>query len=117
MNRAQRRAKKSYQKVNLGIKTQLIREKAIDIAVQRHLQLQLWAVVVALSEEAGFGKERTQRFLDRIEKVWNEWEQMVQDVDLEYATEKLRIRAEQVSGLKIGYVEDAIRDQMQSGQK
>lgn len=115
MNRAQRRAKPKRRnpgKADLGMKYQMIQSSAIDIAVQRHLQLQLWAFVVALNDEAGFGKDRTQRILNSIGDVWNEWQQMAQDVDLEYATEKLRLKAEQISGMSIGYVEDAIRKQM-----
>lgn len=115
MNRAQRRdkqRKRNPSKADMGLKYQMIQSGAIDIAVQQHMQLLLWSAVVALNEEAGFGAERTQRFLNRVGGVWDEWTQMAHDVDLEYATEKLRMRAEQISGIEVGYVEDAIREQL-----
>lgn len=118
MNRAQRRAKprkRNPSKADIGLKYQMIQSNAIDIAVQKHMQLLLWSAVVALNEEAGFGKERTQRFLNRIGDVWEEWTNMAADVDLEYAAEKLRMRAEQISGIEIGYVEDIIREQLHNG--
>ena len=111
MNRAQRRAKprrRNASRADIGMKYQLLQSATIDIAVQRHMQPLLWSAVVALNNEAGFGKERTRKFLEGVGDVWGEWRRMVQDVDLEYATEKLRMRAEQISGMELGYIEDTL---------
>lgn len=116
-NRAQRRQrnkKRNPHKADIGIKTQLVREHAIDIAVNRHLQIFMWIVVVALNDELGLGQTRTRRVLSRIEDVRSEWDKMRKDVDLDYANEKLRKRAEEISGIEIGYVEDSIRQAMKN---
>lgn len=116
-NRAQRRQRnkrRNPHKADLGIKTQLVREHAIDIAVNRHLQIFMWIVVVALNDELGLGQNRTRRVLSRIEDVRSEWDKMRKDVDLDYANEKLRKRAEEISGIEIGYVEDSIRQAMKN---
>lgn len=116
-NRAQRRQrnkKRNPHKADIGIKTQLVREHAIDIAVNRHLQIFMWIVVVALNDELGLGQNRTRRVLSRIEDVRSEWDKMRKDVDLDYANEKLRKRAEEISGIEIGYVEDSIRQAMKN---
>lgn len=116
-NRAQRRQrnkKRNPHKADIGIKTKLVREHAIDIAVNRHLQIFMWIVVVALNDELGLGQTRTRCVLNRIEDVRSEWDKMRKDVDLDYANEKLRKRAEEISGIEIGYVEDSIRQAMKN---
>lgn len=116
-NRAQRRQrskKRNPHKADIGIKAQLVREHAIDIAVNRHLQIFMWIVVVALNDELGIGQTRIRRVLNRIEDVRSEWDKMREDVDLDYANEKLRKKAEEISGIEIGYVEDEIRQAMRN---
>lgn len=116
-NRAQRRQrnkKRNPHKADIGIKTQLVREHAIEIAVNRHLQIFMWIIVVALNDELGLGQARIRRVLSRIEDVRSEWDKMRKDVDLDYANEKLRKRAEEISGIEIGYVEDSIRQAMKN---
>lgn len=116
-NRAQRRQrnkKRNPHKADIGIKTKLVREHVIEIAVNRHLQIFMWIVVVALNDELGLGQTRTRRVLSRIEDVRSEWDKMRKDVDLDYANEKLRKRAEEISGIEIGYVEDSIRQAMKN---
>ena len=112
--RRQRNKKRNPHKADIGIRTQLVREHAIDIAVNRHLQIFMWIVVVALNDELGLGQTRTRRVLSRIEDVRSEWDKMRKDVDLDYANEKLRKRAEEISGIEIGYVEDSIRQAMKN---
>lgn len=95
----------------------LARDRMIKEAVQRsandarvqvesdiRCQRQLWMCVVALNEQFGFGAERTRKFFEAMETLAEEYETIGKEVDAEYANEKLRQRAEQVSGIKIEYM-------------
>lgn len=111
MNRSQRRSKPrkpNRSKSDMGIRAQLVRETAIDIAVMRHLELFSWFIVIALNDTAGWGAKRIQRFLSVVEDLRKEWDCMRTEVDMDYANEKVRMRAEKVYGMPLGYVEDDI---------
>lgn len=111
-NRQQRRSKRrghGTNKMNIGLKYQLARDMTIDIAVNKSMQRAMWMTAVALNDMAGWGPKRIQKFVEAVESIADEWSKMAQEVDADYANEKLRMKAEQVSGLKIEYVEDQMR--------
>lgn len=100
-----------------SVKYLLTRDKTAEIAVNVHLQRFQWFMAVALNEEFGFGPERIDRALKAIERQMNEWDAIrrentyidrngkeVYDEDL--ANEKLRLRAEEVSGKKLKHISD-----------
>ena len=122
MNRAQRRQIRKGKPMNRtkqleSVKYLLTRDKTAEIAVNVHLQRFQWFMAVALNEEFGFGPERIDRALKAIERQMNEWDAIrrentyidrngkeVYDEDL--ANEKLRLRAEEVSGKKLKHISD-----------
>lgn len=87
-------------------------DKAVALAADILCQRQLWAAVIALNERFQFGPKRTKDFLNTIEQVANEFEAMKEQNGDAYAEEKLRQRAEQVSGIKIRYQHEQEREMM-----
>lgn len=81
-----------------------ISAQTVRIEADRRLQVAAWMQAVALHETFGFGATRIQRFLVAMQEVADEVTRMTDEADGEYALEKLRQRAEQVSGLKIDYI-------------
>lgn len=121
MNRAQRRIGGYPQKMNYASMLaqkraareqfiQTIKDEATDYTANTRMQRLLWMAVCALGEEFRFGKDRTKRFLAAVQEIGDEYARMLDEVDAAYADEKLRQRAEQVSGIKVGYLyEDDLR--------
>ena len=68
------------------------------------------AVALAADIICQFGPKRTRQFLEAMESVTDDFEAMRKEHGDEYAEEKLRHRAEQVSGVKIRYQHEAERD-------
>ena len=85
-------------------------DKAVALAADILCQRQLWAAVIALNERFQFGPKRTKDFLSAIEQVTDDFESMKKENGDAYAEEKLRERAEQVSGVKIRYQHEAERE-------
>lgn len=85
-----------------------LRESAKDTTIQVQVdircQRQLWLCAVALSEGFGFGKDRIMKFFQVLQKCAEDFDQMREENDEEFANEKLRQRAEQISGMKIEYL-------------
>ena len=124
MNRQQRRQAARQQKGNgqnyadvlakrqIGKETlrMAMEDKAVELAADIKCQRMLWGAVVALNEQFQFGPKRTQDFMDAIENVAKDFETMKKENGDEYAEEKLRERAEKVSGIKIRYQHEAERE-------
>lgn len=131
MNRQQRRAQARRKAPGMSYAGQLARRKigqetlrmamedeAVRLASDIICQRQLWAAVVALNEQYQFGPKRTRDFLEAMGKVLDDFEALKKENGDSYAEEKLRQRAEQVSGVKIQYQHEAERaawEQMQKG--
>ena len=85
-----------------------IRAAAADDAVRIESGIQtqraMWLMVVAMAEAFGLGPKRVDRFVRAFQAATDEFEQMVKDNDWDYALEKLRLKAEEVSGVKIDYL-------------
>lgn len=62
--------------------------------------------VIALNEAFGFGGERARRFLEALDKVCNEVEQMAKDNGGYYARKKMMDRASQITGIDFSPVHE-----------
>lgn len=71
-----------------------------DTATQRAL----WLAVCSIADAYGFGPERMRRFFVALQENTDELERMRAEVDEDYAYEKLRLKAEQVTGMPITYL-------------
>lgn len=82
-------------------------DQAVALAADIKCQQMLWGAVIALNEQFGFGEKRTRDFLETMGKIADEFEAMREQDGYEYAEEKLRRRASQVSGIDIHYQHEA----------
>ena len=82
-------------------------DQAVALAADIKCQQMLWGAVIALNEQFGFGEKRTREFLEAMGKIADEFEAMREQDGYEYAEEKLRQRASQVSGIDIHYQHEA----------
>lgn len=85
-------------------------DEAVALAADIICQRQLWGAVIALNEVFQFGPKRTRQFLEAMEAVTDDFNAMKAEHGDDYAEEKLRQRAEKVSGITIRYQHEAERD-------
>lgn len=127
MNREQKRKIKKLSKARkngqsfaeaIGAKKMIeqeVRRKTHDESVTMEAQIInqrfLWEAVIALNIAFGFGQERSVRFLETLEEVLHDVEKDAIAVDKQYAFEKVRQRASQITGMELKYLyEDEIRE-------
>ena len=116
MNRQQRRAQArrkgpgmthadviARRKIGQQTLRMAMEDEAVALAADIKCQQMLWGAVIALNEQFGFGEKRTRDFIEAMGKIADEFEAMRQQDGYEYAEEKLRQRASQVSGIDIHY--------------
>ena len=116
MNRQQRRAQArkkgpgmthadvlARRKIGQQTLRMAMEDQAVALAADIKCQQMLWGAVIALNEQFGFGEKRTRDFLEAMGKIADEFEAMREQDGYEYAEEKLRQRASQVSGVDIHY--------------
>lgn len=116
MNREQRRAQArrkgpgmthadvlARRKIGQQTLRMAMEDEAVALAADIKCQQMLWGAVIALNEQFGFGEKRTRDFLEAMGKIADEFEAMREQDGYEYAEEKLRQRASQVSGVDIHY--------------
>lgn len=71
--------------------------------VEQSMQRYLWLMAVSLHDAYGFGPERLHKFFEAFQENSDELAKMRAEVDDDYAFEKLRLRAEDVSRMDIRY--------------
>ena len=77
----------------------------VNISMQRHL----WLTAVALHEAYGCSEKRLDKFFDAFQAAADELQKMIDEVDQDYAYEKLRLRAEDISKREITFYEDMMK--------
>lgn len=124
MNREQRRALSRARKPGQSFAEAVGARAMIKEAVERRVysesvrlesdianQRLLWEAVVALNEEFGFGGQRAVRFMEALGRVAEEVAGLRERDGDQYAYEKLRQRAAQITGIDIKYIhEDEMRE-------
>lgn len=83
---------------------QAARDEMVSIKADIRSQRTLWMAVVAMGKAFGLGPVRSQQFFGAFEEVADWLDELAKEHDAEYALDKLRQAAEQVSGLEIGYL-------------
>ena len=63
-------------------------------------------MVCSVADAYGFGPERMKLFLETLQRNAEELQRMIDEVDEDYAYEKMRRKAEQVTGEKLEYYID-----------
>ena len=69
-------------------------------------ELTIWVAAVSLADAYGFGPKRVDRFLETFTDNMTEYVRMQEEGGEVYALEKLRQKAEKVTGSKITYADD-----------
>ena len=85
-----------------------VEEAAVDETVRVRADIQsqqmLWLCVVSMAEAFGLGPKRVADFFDSLQEVSLWVEEMTKKHGREYALDKLRQKAEKVSGIPIEYL-------------
>lgn len=85
-----------------------VQEAADDATVQLRAdmatQKALWLAVCSVADAYGFGQERMKKFFIALQENNDEITRMEKEVDTDYAYEKLRLKAERVTGMQIEYL-------------
>ena len=85
-----------------------IREAARDATVRLEADTQtqraLWLATCSIADAYGFGPKNMEKFFAALQKNTDELERMREEVDEDYAYEKLRQKAERVTGISIQYL-------------
>lgn len=80
---------------------------AVRIEADTHTQRAMWLMVISIANAYGFGAKRMAPFFEALQRNSEEFSRMEREADFEYALEKLRLKAEAVTGTKIGYLYEA----------
>ena len=78
----------------------------VELRANAHTQRAMWLMVCSVADAYGFGPERMKLFLETLQSNAEELQRMIDEVDEEYAYEKMRRKAEQVTGEKLEYYID-----------
>lgn len=95
--------------INNAIDSAVLETKTRFVA-DRQTQRALWMATAAAADVFGAGPVRIQRWLQRMEEIGEEYYALVEGADEEYADEKLRQRAAEVSGKEIRQMYQAEAD-------
>lgn len=80
------------------------RDATVKVESDTAIQRALWLAVVSVADAYGFGPQRLQKFFSAFQENSDDLLRMREEVDEDYAYEKLRQKAEQVTGMKIQYL-------------
>lgn len=80
------------------------REIESQMRTQIFVQRALWLSSVSVADAYGFGPKRMEAYFKALQENSDEFERMVEEYDYEYALEKLRQKAERISGTELDYL-------------
>ena len=100
-----------------------VEKAAADTTVQLqsdiHTQRAMWLMVCSIADAYGFGPKQLKKFFTALQDNTDELERMRTDVDEEYAFEKLRQKAQAVTGMEVHYLyeQEALLAEMQAAKE
>ena len=80
------------------------KDAAVMVRANTATQKALWLAVCSIADAYGFGPARMQKFFEAFQENIDELEHMREQNGEEYAYEKLRLKAERVTGVQIEYL-------------
>ena len=82
------------------------REREIELQMHTEIFVQraLWLSVVSIADAYGFGPKRLEPYFEKLKENSEEFDRMTEENDYDYALEKLRRKAEGVTGAKLDYL-------------
>lgn len=97
----------------------LKKERQLELYMHTEIYVQraLWLSVVSIAQAYGFGPKRLEPYFEKLQENSDDFDRMCEENDYDYALEKLRQKAEEVTGAKLDYLyEKELRD-LASGKK
>lgn len=94
----------AMQKAKREALQQAANDLTVEVRANTATQRALWLAVVSIADAYGFGKERMKPFFKALQENSDELNRMREEVDEEYAYEKLRQKAQRVTGVEIEYL-------------
>ena len=95
------------------LQEQIQRETELKIHTEIYVQRALWMSVVSIADAYKFGPKRLEPYFEEMQKNSEEFEKMCEEYDYDYALEKLRQKAEKVTGSKIEYMYEKEYNELQ----
>lgn len=86
------------------MQAQIEREAEMQIHTEIFVQRALWLSVVSIADAYGFGPKRLEPYFEKLKENGDEFDAMCEEYDYDYALEKLRQKAEKVTGAKLDYL-------------
>ena len=83
---------------------QAARDATVQVQADTHTQRAMWLMVCSIADAYGFGPKQMQKFFPALQDNTDELERMRAEVDEEYAFEKLRQKAQAVTGMEVHYL-------------
>ena len=82
------------------------RERQMELYMHTEIYVQraLWLSAVSIAEAYGFGPKRMEAYFMKLKENSDDFDRMCEENDYDYALEKLRQRAEEVTGAKLDYL-------------
>lgn len=87
---------------------QAAHDATVHVESNIRTQRALWLSVVSIADSFHAGPERMKRYFEALEENSEDFRRMMEEVDEDYALEKLRLKAERVTGMDIQYLYTAI---------
>ena len=81
-----------------------VHDAVLHVEADTAIQRALWLAVVSVADAYGFGPKRLEKFFAAFQENTDDLMRMTREADEEYAYEKLRRKAEEVTGTKIQYL-------------
>ena len=81
-----------------------VHDAVLHVEADTAIQRALWLAVVSVADAYGFGPKRLEKFFAAFQENTDDLMRMTREADEEYAYEKLRRKAEEVTGIKIQYL-------------
>ena len=81
-----------------------VHDAVLHVEADTAIQRALWLAVVSVADAYGFGPQRLQKFFKAFQENTDDLMRMTREADEVYAYEKLRRKAEEVTGIKIEYL-------------
>lgn len=80
------------------------RQLEMQMNAQIYVQRALWLSSVSIADAYGFGPKRMEPYFKALQENSEDFDRMVEEYDYEYALEKLRQKAEKISGAELNYL-------------
>lgn len=92
------------EKKKKDLQAQIERQTEMQIHAEIFVQRALWLSAVSIAQAYGFGPKRLEPYFDKLKENSDDFDRMCEENDYDYALEKLRQKAEEVTGAKLEYL-------------